>query len=133
MKNTMVKILAVFAILMLCIVCFSGCSREADKVSTNLSKEADNFNVTRRVTVYNTRTDKILLEVIGNLSVQHSSGDVDLIIEVGPDQYKKHFINLNGWTTYVVEDISGAFVDKYHYEINFLPEMIVPFTFTSND
>lgn len=133
MKNTIVKILAVFAILTLCVVWVSGCSREADKVSTNLSKEADNFNVTRRVTVYNTRTDKILLEVIGNLSVQHSSGDVDLIIEVGPDQYKKHFINLNGWTTYVVEDISGAFVDKYHYEINFLPEMIVPFTFTSND
>ena len=70
---------------------------------------------------------------IGNLSVQSSSGDIDLIVEVGPGQYKKHFINLNGWTTYVVEDVSGAFVDKYHYEVNFLPEMIVPITFTSTD
>lgn len=111
----------------------TGCGREANRVSYNLSKEADQFNVTRRVTVYNTRTDKILLEVIGNLSVQSSSGDIDLIVEVWPGQYKKHFINLNGWTTYVVEDVSGAFVDKYHYEVNFLPEMIVPITFTNSD
>lgn len=115
-------------------IALAGCTiREAERVSYNMSKEADQFNVTRRVTVYNTRTDKILLEIIGNLSVQHSSGDIDLIVEVGPGQYRKHFINLNGWTTYVVEDVSGAFVDKYHYEVNFLPEMIVPITFTNSD
>ena len=126
------SILAVILAIMITIV-LTGCGREANRVSYNLSKEADQFNVTRRVTVYNTRTDKILLEVIGNLSVQSSSGDIDLIVEVGPGQYKKHFINLNGWTTYVVEDVSGAFVDKYHYEVNFLPEMIVPITFTNSD
>ncbi len=129
----MKKIIMVVLSLALLAVLLTGCQREANRVSYNLSKEADQFNVTRRVTVYNTRTDKILLEVIGNLSVQSSSGDIDLIVEVGPGQYKKHFINLNGWTTYVVEDVSGAFVDKYHYEVNFLPEMIVPITFTAND
>lgn len=106
---------------------------EAERVTHNISKEADNFNVTRRVTVYNTRTDKILLEVIGNLSVQKSGGDIDLIVEVGPGQYKKHFVSLNSWTTYVVEDVSGAFVDRYHYEINFLPEMLIPYTVTMNN
>ena len=119
-------ILIVVMLLML-----AGCN-EADRVSSNISKEADNFNVTRRVTVFNTRTDKVLLEVIGTLSVMKSSGDVDIIIETGPNQYRKHFVSLNDWTTYVVEDISGAFVDKYHYEINFLPEMIIPFTFTQS-
>ena len=128
----MKKIAVLICFVVLLAVVLTGC-REAERVSRNLSLEADQFNVTRRVTVYNTRTDKILLEVIGNLSVQHSSGDIDLIVEVGPGQYKKHFINLNGWTTYVVEDVSGAFVDKYHYEVNFLPEMLVPITFTSVD
>lgn len=128
----MKKVFLLILVMLLLAVALTGC-REAERVSHNLSKEADMFNVTRRVTVYNTRTDKVLLEVIGNLSVQSSSGDIDLIVEVGPGQYKKHFINLNGWTTYVVEDVSGAFVDKYHYEVNFLPEMIVPITFTSND
>lgn len=33
--------------------------RESKKVSYNISQEADNFNVIRRVAVINTRTDKI--------------------------------------------------------------------------
>lgn len=127
MKKIFLIILLIVMLLML-----AACDNEADRVSYNISKEADNFNVTRRVTVFNTRTDKVLLEVIGTLSVMKSSGDVDIIIETGPNQYKKHFVSLNDWTTYVVEDISGAFTDKYHYEINFLPEMIIPFTFTQS-
>lgn len=129
----MKKFLPVVLILAMLTVLFAGCEREAERVSYNLSKEADQFNVTRRVTVYNTRSDKIFLEIIGNLSVQRSGGDVDIIVEVGPGQYKKHFVSLNNWTTYVVEDVSGAFVDKYHYEVNFLPEMIVPIKFTTSD
>ena len=125
------KILLISLILTLAVL-LSACT-EADRVTHNISKEADNFNVTRRVTIYNTRSDKILLEVIGNLSVQKSGGDIDLIVEVGPGQYKKHFVSLNNWTTYVVEDVSGAFVDRYHYEINFLPEMLIPYTVTMNN
>lgn len=119
-------------ILIIFVILLAGCT-EAERVSHNISREADLFNVTRRVTVFNTRTDKVLLEIIGNLSVQHSEGDIDIIVEVAPSKYKKHFVSLNEWTTYVVEDVSGAFVDKYHYEINFLPEMIVPVTFTMED
>ena len=126
------KRIALIVALVLMAVALAGC-QEADVVSTNVSKEADNFNVQRRVTVYNTRTDKVLLEVIGLISVKTSGGDIDIIMEVGPGQYKKHFVSLNGWTTYVVEDINGAFVDKYHYEINFLPQQIIPYTITMND
>lgn len=111
----------------------TGCGSQANRVSENLSKEADLFNVHRRVTVFNARTDKPLLEVIGLISIQQSDGDLDIIMEVSPGVYKKHFVRLNSWTLYVVEDVSGAFVDKYHYEINFQPEMIVPITFTNND
>lgn len=129
MKKKLLLILA--AILALTVL--TGCDDQASRVSYNVSKEADNFNVTRRVTVFNTRTDKVLLEIIGNLSIKHSSGDVDIIVETAPGVYKKHFVSLNDWTTYVVEDVSGAFVDKYHYEVNFLPEMIIPLTITQND
>ena len=126
------KKIIVMVLLVMLAVALVGCS-EAERVSANLSKEADLFNVQRRVTVINARTDKVLLEVIGRISIQRSSGDVDIVMEVGPGIYKKHFVNLNDWTLYVVEDIDGAFVDKYHYEINFLPEMLRMFTFTSND
>ncbi len=123
-------------LLVLCLVALLfalvGCT-EAQRVSENVSKEADNFNVTRRFIAINARTDKPILEIIGNMSIQKASdGDVDIIVEVGPGLYKKHFVSLNSWTIYSVEDISGAYVDKYHYEVNILPEMIVPITFTNS-
>lgn len=134
----MKKTIAVFLVVISIIVMLAGCSTQAQKVSFNISKEADQFNVQRRVTIINARTDKIVLEVIGNLSVLQSSGDVDIIVEIAPGEYKKHFVRLNQWTLYAVEDISGANVDKYHYEINYQPETIGPFgllpvTITNDD
>jgi hypothetical protein len=113
---------------------FSGCWRESERVAYNISKEADNFNVTRRLAVINARTDKPIFELVGNFSLQNnSSNELEVICEVGNGVYKKHFIYLNEWTIYVVEDVSGAYVSKYHYEVNFLPEMIKPITFTLKD
>lgn len=48
----------VILLLTLLTILLASC-READKVSHNISKEADNFNVVRRVAVINTRTDKV--------------------------------------------------------------------------
>ena len=127
------KALLIVALCLMVLILSSCQDRQAERVSYNISKEADNFNVTRRVTIFNTRTDKCLLEIIGNLSVQTSDGDIDIIVEVGEGQYKKHFVNLNSWTTYVVEDVSGAFVDKYHYEINFQPKAIMPYKITMSE
>lgn len=101
----------------------AGCSTEASQVSHNISQEADNFNVTRRLTVINARTDTVLLELIGTFALKNNTTrELEIICEVGDGVYQKHFVYLNEYTLYVVEDISGANVDKYHYEINFLPE-----------
>lgn len=120
--------------LVLIATCFTGCGRESTRVSYNIGKEADNFNVTRRLEVINARSDKPVFELIGNFALQNNSeNELEIICEVEPGVYKKHFVYLNDWTIYVVEDVSGAYVDKYHYEVNFLPEMIVPVTVTMND
>ncbi len=50
-----------------------------------------------------------------------------------PDQLGDVRIYKLGDDWYIEDTIGGANVDKYHYEVNFLPEMIVPVTFTSND
>ncbi len=110
----------------------AGCT-EADNVSYNVSQEADNFNVVRRLTVLNARTDKPMFELIGAFSFTLQENRIIALVETGPGEYKKHSVGLTEWTLWVVEDISGAEVDKYRYEVNFLPEQIVPVTFTSND
>ena len=131
MKNKQKKIIATIIIVGMLLM---GCT-EADKVSSNVSQEADNFNVIRRLTVLNARSDKPMFELIGAFSITVDSADnqLEVICETGKNEYKKHFIALNEWTMYVVEEVSGAEVDKYRYEVNFLPESIVPVTITSND
>lgn len=131
----MKKIVKVRLILILVSVFFAltGCT-EVNRVSSNLSQEADNFNVTRRIVVMNARTDTVLFELIGNFSLQNNnSNELEIVCEVSNNVYKKHFIYLNENTIYVVEDVSGAYVDKYHYEVNYIPEMIQPFTLTMKD
>lgn len=130
------KALRVIAMVVCCITLvgvMAGCS-QANRVSHNISKEADRFNITRRLVVINARSDKPVFELIGNFSIaNNTSNELEVTCEVGEGKYKKHFVYLNEWTIYSVEDVSGAYVDKYHYEVNYLPEMINPVTITTKD
>lgn len=129
----MKKFIAIALLTVAIIVAMCGCT-QADRVSHNVSKQADNFNVTRRLAVINARSDEPVFEMIGNFSISNTStNELAVTVEVAPGTYKKHYVYLNQWTIYVVEDVSGAYVDPYHYEVNFLPEMIVPATFVSED
>lgn len=127
------KIIAAAVATCMLLVSMTGCT-EAERATYNVQKEADYFNVERRLSVINARTDKPILELIGYFSLSNNS-DNELVItlEVAENQYKVDYVYLNNWTIYTVEDISGAHVDPYHYEINFLPEMIQPIKFTQND
>ena len=116
------KIAAVIALVLLICITATGCT-EANQVSYNISKEADNFNVTRKLTVLNARTDTILLELTGTFALKNNNAnELEVIIETAENKYQKDYVYLNDYTMFVVEDISGSDVDKYHYEINFLPQ-----------
>ena len=66
------KIAALLVLIAVSCFTMTGCT-EADQVSTNISKEADNFNVTRKLTVLNARTDTILLELTGTFALKNNS------------------------------------------------------------
>jgi len=119
------KKILISTLVMLMLFGLSGCS-EADKVNHNLSKEADYFNCERKITVYNARTDLIILEAEGYMSISNDSND-ELVVtcKVGKDEYKKNYIYLNEYTMYVVEDITGTHTDPYHYKMYFHTEIPV--------
>lgn len=128
----MKKRIAMALMLVVAALLLASCS-QASRVSANLSKEADQFNVTRRLAVINARTDKPVFELVGAFSIGNTTTkELAITVQTGPNEYKKHYVYLNEWTLYVVEDISGANVSPYHYEVNFLPEMIIPIEFTSS-
>jgi hypothetical protein len=127
MKNKKVIVFCSILLTML----FGCSSREAEKVSYNIAKEADNFNVYRRVVIINTRTDKPEFEIVGKMSVSIGSDRIDCIVEED-GKYYKHIINLTDNNMYVVEDLGGSDVNKYKYEINYIPESIIPITVTES-
>ncbi|WP_373128748.1 beta-sandwich lipoprotein [Streptococcus lutetiensis] len=135
MKNKKIAALAGAALMTIGLATLSGCSTESEKVSYNISKEADNFNVRRRVAVINTRTDKIEFKVEGLISVDTSnSKKLVVIAEVSKGKYRKHLINMTKNNMYVVEDLTdGTKVNKYKYEVEYMPESILPVTITNNE
>ena len=112
--------LAVALAFVLPTVLMTGCS-EAKSRSWQISHDADNFGVERRITVVNTRTDKVLWQVTGVFSTGHSTGDLDVIVDLGDGRYAKHYFDLNEWTTYFVEDVSNEGLPDHFYEVRTLP------------
>lgn len=111
MKKIIVSILSVVFVLS-----FAGCS-EAEKVNANISKQADYFECERKVTVYNARTDTVIFECEGYISINNnSSSELVVTAKVGENEYKKNYVYLNDWTLYAVEDITGTHSDPYHYK-----------------
>ena len=115
----------IFVILMaiaMAVISF-GCS-EADKVNYNLSQQADHFECERRITVYNARTDMVVLIAEGYMSIDNNSAnELVITVKTGPDTYKKNYVYLNDYTMYVVEDITGTHTDPYHYTLYFHTEI----------
>ena len=109
---------------LLCVLgCFAGCTA-AENVNHNLSEKADNFEVVRKITVYNARTDLIVMEMEGLMSLSNnSSNELVVTCKTGPDTYKKNYVYLNEYVIYVVEDITDSVTDPYHYKIHFYTAM----------
>lgn len=123
------KLVSVVAVLLVAVM-FMGCGTEAEKVSYNLSKEAENFNVVRQLTVINCIEGDVLFQMTGKLSITADTSDnqLEIIVENEDGTYVKHFVGLSDNVTYVVEDLNlGANeVEKYKYTLNFNPNMWIP-------
>lgn len=131
----MKKYLVILLVTMFMVLSMVGCQTEADKVSYNLSLEADNFNNVRQVTVINCLQGDVLFQMTGKMSITADMADnqLEIVVEDNDGSYKKHFIGLSDNVTYVVEDITSKNVDKYNYTLNFNPKMWIPITVDTVD
>ena len=133
----MKKVLAIVLIIITICTCFlfAGCDTESERVDYNITTEAENFNVYRRVTVINCIKGDTLFSIDGRMNINADTKDhqLEITVEVAEGKYKKHFIGLSDNVTYTVEDISGSEVSKYHYEIKYNPNMWLPFTIKNSD
>lgn len=116
----------------LIILILSGCSikwssNAKDRVSYNISRDADEFRVIRRVVFYNSITDTYMMEMVGNIAIDiERDGVIEVIAKIGPNEYQKHYLGLSDNVTYTVEQLGVSDVSEYKYKMIFKPESIVP-------
>lgn len=115
------------AALMVGIAATAGaCDSDAKTVSENISKEADSFNVQRKITVLNTRTDKFMFYAEGRCSVERDNGWLIALCRHAPDEYRKHLIGPATDAFPSVEQLAPIDVSRYHTLIVMKPEGIIP-------
>lgn len=106
--------------------CGAG-ANDADVASQNISTEADNFKINRRIIAVNAFTDKYIMTVEGfcNIKADRADHQLEVTCKVG-DKYKKNFVGLADNTFYFVEQLEAQNVSTSHYEIVFKPSVVIP-------
>ena len=113
----MKKILTMMALIML----LTGCEK-SDRVNFNIRREANNFNVYRRVVAINTRLNETLFAVEGYISINvDTDGDLNVTIQTGEEEFKLFYAHLGNDVTYTVIQIEPSSVTPYAYNISFFP------------
>lgn len=122
------KIACILTVLSITVGTITGCATQADVVSQNLSKEADNFNVLRQVTVINCIGNDILFQMTGKMSISKDNTDnqLEIVVEDEDGSYQKGLIGLSDNVTYIVNDLETNYVSRYKFTINYNPKMWLP-------
>jgi len=128
------KIIASLVLLVVLVFTAAACTaHDSDVVSENLSTEADQFHILRRIVFYNGITGEYMLSIEGLCALGNNdpARELTVVCKVGvnPDgsgQYKKSFLGLSDNVTYFVEQIESANVSSAQYKVIFKPSTIIP-------
>lgn len=121
MRNLIMSVLALALV-----ATITGCQTDAQIASYNLSKDADMFQVDRRVVFFNGITDTYMLTIEGKCSITDQRKQLEVTCKTGGSTYKKHFLGLSDNVTYFVEQLEPSAVSAYHYKVIFKPQSIIP-------
>lgn len=124
--------IAVLAVALVASLGATACTSDADVVNENLSKEADNFKIPRRVVFYNGITDTYILTVEGYCQIEPGDpNNFRVTCKVGEDakgnaQYIRDTLGRSDNVTYFVEQLNPATVSANHYKVVFKPSTLIP-------
>ena len=111
-------------------ILLAGCSSQADVVSRNVSNDAEEFKVDRRIVAVNLITDEYLLQLTGKCSIETEEvkNRLAIICRVGADQYMKQYVGFTpgAQVAYTIEQLATSNVDSYRYQLILRPQQVVP-------
>lgn len=101
---------------------------DAEVVNRNLTTDADNFKILRRVTFYNAIKDVVILQVEGYCSVEPGSADerrMQVVCKVG-NGYKRNALGDSDNVLWFYEQLDAANVSPDHYKFVIKPATLIP-------
>lgn len=100
-----------------------GCS-QADTMRNNIQKEADKFNVYRKITFVNLYTGQLLYSAEGYFSVQttyknqyQGQQEIGLVFNVAKNKYKMDYFSIAENVCYVIEQTENTTGNPYYWKI----------------
>jgi hypothetical protein len=95
-------------------------------VNHNISQDADNFKVLRRITFINSITDKYLLTIEGYCSIDATdSRKITVTCKTG-SEYKRSYLGASDNVAWIAEQLTGQNVSPNRYAVTFKPSEVVP-------
>lgn len=104
----------------------SACSTDADVVNENITQEADNFKVPRRITFINGITDSYLLTVEGYCQVETGNPAALTVTCAREGGYIRNYLGRSDNVTWIIEQLNPAKVSPDFYQVTFKPSTIIP-------
>ena len=84
-----------------------------------------NTNTVKRLTVLNTQTNTVEIEITGTIWVYDDTDIIrqksELIVgaQTGANEYKKHIIKLTNQNKYIIEQLEKIPADQYRHEVKY--------------
>ena len=120
-KKIIIFIMAL--LLPLSMVLISGCS-QAETVTHNIQKDADRFNVYRKITFVNLYANEPLYSAEGYFSIQttysndyQGQQEIGLVFKIGANEYKIDYFSIDNNVAYVIEQVENTTTNPYHWKI----------------
>lgn len=119
--NKTLSVVAMFIVGLMLTAC-----DDAEIAKNNLTKAADNFEVMRRVVMYNAITGNAVMVTEGKCSVDNDQYRTSIICKLGDGQYVRNFYGRSDNISYFVEQMETVPVNVYNYRRTFKPQSLLP-------
>lgn len=113
----------VAALIVVMMIFSSGCN-QADTMRNNIQKEADKFNVCRKITFVNLYTGQLLYSAEGYFSVQttykneyQGQQEIGLVFHIAENEYKMDYFSIAENVCYVIEQVENTTGNPYYWKI----------------
>jgi hypothetical protein len=122
------KVTKTIAVMGVAVFALTACEPAADVASRNISVAADNFEVARRITVFNGITGDVAMVMEGYCSLGNQDTHLRMSVtcKTGRSSYVRNFVGLSDNVFFVAEQLEDVNVSSFHYRTVFRPQSLIP-------